>query len=83
MTCMQDQKQLRKETKALQRAIDEKYGLKDKKQGHDILALAESFYQGKVKDVDGLPEQVRRELTRSEIQDLKMVFDMFDVKGRG
>ena len=57
--------------------------MKDKKQGPDLLALAESFYHGKVKDGDGLPEKVRRELTKKEIEDLKIVFDMFDVKGRG
>ena len=79
----QEQKKLRRETKALQQQIDEKYGLKQKKQGHDLLALADDFYHGKVKDKDGLPEQVRRELTRAEIEDLRMVFEMFDIKGRG
>jgi hypothetical protein len=73
---------LRAETKKIQKEIDEKYGLKDKKQGHDLLALTEQFYHGNLKG-DGLPDNIRRELTRSEIKDLKMVFDMFDVKGRG
>ena len=74
---------MRQETKALQQQIADKHGLKGKKQGHDLLALAQSFHQGKVKGGDQLPDHVRRELTREEIRDLRMVFDMFDVKGRG
>ncbi|KAK7108756.1 uncharacterized protein [Littorina saxatilis] len=83
MALEKDQKKLRQETKAIQDAIDDKYGLKDKKQGHDLLALAEDFYHNKNREKDGLPAEVRRALTNEEIEDLKMVFDMFDLKGRG
>ncbi|KAL8592798.1 hypothetical protein ACOMHN_045952 [Nucella lapillus] len=92
MALATDQKKLRDESKALQQQIDDKYGLKDNHHGpkgkkkpgsQNMVVLAQSFYHGKAKDKDGIPLHVRRELTSQEIEDLRMVFDMFDVKGKG
>lgn len=82
MALSKEQTVLRKETDRLQAEMDVKYGLKDKKRRPDLAALTHQFYHGNASD-DGLPDSVRRELTRAEIKDLKMVFDMFDMKGRG
>ncbi|XP_076466801.1 uncharacterized protein LOC143298026 [Babylonia areolata] len=78
-----EQKKLCDETKALHQQIRNKYAVKGTGLKHDLVALTESFYHGKVKDKDGIPEHVHRHLTRQEIEDLRMVFDMFDVKGKG
>lgn len=78
-----DQQVLQKETDKLKKEIDEKYGLLSRKEILDIVALADDFYHGKLPDKEGLPREIIRELTNDEIRDLKMVFDMFDVKKRG
>ena len=73
---------LDREEKEMQREIDEKYGLlfsPDSRQ--DLTALADKFFS--LPGNAGLPEHITRSLTSEEIADLKIVFDMFDVKGRG
>lgn len=73
---------LDKDEQQIQKAIDKKYGMlfsKDRRQ--DLTALADKFFS--LPGNTGLPEHITRSLTSEEIADLKIVFDMFDVKGRG
>lgn len=73
---------LDKEEKQVQEDIDRKYGqLFSTDRKHDLTALANNFFS--LPGNAGLPEHITRALTSEEIADLKIVFDMFDVKGRG
>ncbi|KAK7476206.1 hypothetical protein BaRGS_00032560 [Batillaria attramentaria] len=83
MSLEKDKQKLKKETERIMAQIDSKYGMSQREQGPDLITLADQYYHGNAPDRDGLTEEVRRELTQDEIRDLKMVFDMFDVKGRG
>lgn len=78
-----EQEALQQETDKIRMEVDRKYGLARHKKYPDLLTLTERFYHDDVPEDDGIPEEVRRELTREEIKDLKMVFDMFDVRSRG
>lgn len=73
---------LDKEEKQVQEEIDRKYGqLFSTDRKHDLTALANNFFS--LPGNAGLPEHITRALTSEEIADLKIVFDLFDVKGRG
>ncbi|XP_062575239.1 uncharacterized protein LOC134237160 [Saccostrea cucullata] len=73
---------LDKEEKQMQAEIDKKYGLLFSKEGRQNLTdLADKFFS--LPGNAGLPEHITRSLTSEEIADLKVVFDMFDVKGKG
>lgn len=73
---------LDKEEKQVQEEIDRKYGqLFSIDRKHDLTALANNFFS--LPGNAGLPEHITRALTSEEIADLKIVFDLFDVKGRG
>jgi hypothetical protein len=73
---------LDREEQKVQEAINKKYGqLFSKDRRQDLTALADKFFS--LPGNAGLPEHITRSLTSEEIADLKIVFDMFDVKGRG
>ncbi|KAK3097158.1 hypothetical protein FSP39_006925, partial [Pinctada imbricata] len=75
--------ELDKETEAIQDKIDAKYGVffsKDKEKPN-LNDLAEGFFT--LPGNSNLPSDVTSTLTHSEISDLREVFDLFDVKGKG
>ena len=80
---LEDEKEeLDAESERLQEEIDDKYGFSEKRDSTGLVAMAKDFYSNAGSN-QGLPDRIIRELTSEEIHDLKLVFDMFDVKGRG
>ncbi|KAK3608419.1 hypothetical protein CHS0354_035422 [Potamilus streckersoni] len=80
----EEKKRLRKEKAKLQELIDEKYGSKLKRETPHLIELAEEFIAPKkVSNEFDLPDRIITQLTTQEIQDLKIVFDMFDIRGKG
>ena len=75
--------QLDKEEGNIKKRIDDKYGVlfsKDKEKP-DLTKLADDFFC--LPSDSNLPREVTDKLTHQEISDLREVFDMFDVKGKG
>ncbi len=80
------QQELDEESEQIRAGIKQKYGIDSKKKQHSdtgLVSMAAEFYSSKEMPNEILPERIRRNLTTDEIRDLKLVFDMFDAKGRG
>ena len=77
-----DRKKLDEETNKLKTEIDDKFGNLLAEKRPDITALAENKFS-KTKVSTDLPEHIVATMTTQETQDLRLVFDMFDVKGKG
>ena len=77
-----EREQLKAETDTIRLEIEAKHGLSTKKET-DFKALASNFYEGKKLPSETLPDHIRRSLTSEEIADLRLVFDMFDLKEKG
>ncbi|XP_041354285.1 uncharacterized protein LOC121372088 [Gigantopelta aegis] len=73
---------LKEETERINLEIEAKHGL-SKKKDTDFTALAANFYEGKKLATETLPDHIRRSMTSEEIADLRLVFDMFDLKEKG
>lgn len=63
--------------------FDHKHSFRALPRGVNLIALAADFFNSKHMASEHLPGSIRRELTCGEINDLRMVFDIFDVKNRG
>lgn len=70
------------ETNKLKHEIDDKFGILLREKRPDITSLAENLFS-KTRGDPEIPSHVTRVLTRQEIEDLRLVFGMFDVKGKG
>ncbi|XP_048239423.1 uncharacterized protein LOC124122859 [Haliotis rufescens] len=84
MAMESQQKDLARESVEMISQIKSKHGIpKDKESSPDVVVMATEFYSSKEMPNELLPDHIRLNLTTEEIRDLKLVFDMFDVKGRG
>lgn len=70
------------ETDKLKHEIDDKFGILLREKRPDITSLAENVFSRTRGDSE-FPSHITRVLTRSEIEDLRLLFGMFDVKGKG
>ncbi|OWF45892.1 uncharacterized protein LOC110456492 [Mizuhopecten yessoensis] len=77
-----DRAKLDAETDKLKHEIDDKFGILLREKRPDITSLAENVFSRTRGDSE-FPSHITRVLTRSEIEDLRLVFGMFDVKGKG
>ncbi|XP_033739905.1 uncharacterized protein LOC117327160 [Pecten maximus] len=73
---------LDEETDKLKHEIDDRFGILLREKRPDITSLAENVFSRTRGDSE-FPSHITRVLTRSEIEDLRLVFGMFDVKGKG
>ena len=76
-------KNLKSENDKLQAYIDDKLGITALPKGNELLSLAEDFYSNEHVPNEHLPQHIRLALTTEEIQDLRRVFELFDVKNKG
>ncbi|XP_046559411.1 uncharacterized protein LOC124268476 [Haliotis rubra] len=84
MAMESQQKDLARESEEMISKIKSKHGIpKDKDSSPKVVDMAREFYSSKELPNELLPDHIRLNLTTEEIRDLKLVFDMFDVKGRG
>ncbi|XP_067676651.1 uncharacterized protein [Haliotis asinina] len=84
MAMESQQKDLARESEEMISKIKSKHGIpKDKDKSSKVVDMACEFYNSKELPNELLPDHIRLNLTTEEIRDLKLVFDMFDVKGRG
>ncbi|KAL3881170.1 hypothetical protein ACJMK2_027627 [Sinanodonta woodiana] len=80
----EEKNNIRKEKAKLQECIDEKYGSKITRETPHLIELAEEFISPKkISNEFDLPDKIITQLTTQEIRDLKTVFDMFDIRGKG
>lgn len=77
-----ERRRLRQETQAMKKMVDVKYGTTEKSKAPKLLKVAQEFC-GRILPNAGIPEHIKRELTTHEIEDLKLIYDMFDRKAKG